>query len=324
MNLIIYGNEHYLLQLNLNQKIASLVGVQDQMNTVFYDAGVPSFSMRQVVEDVSTLPFFSTHKVVVVQNCSFLTKSGSIPDNEIKDLEKYLIESPSDSSLIFTHDNDNLDTSKKTVKLMQAHGSLIRVKKLEPMAFRSFLIQEIKSRKLRLTPAALEELLVRLDDNMNMAYHELDKLALYGDQLDVDDIIALISRPLDNEAFHLVNALMDKNLKRALTIWNDMMVMNMEPLSFIGLIASQLRLMYQVSLLNAEGYHRQDMINLLSAGTPTLNVGRINRMLAQAGNSSPQRILEILNHLAQFDQKSKVGLMDKRFGFELFLIEATH
>ena len=47
-------------------------------------------------------------------------------------------------------------------------------------------------------------------------------------------------------------------------------------------------------------------------------------MLALAGHTPPRRILEILDRLAEFDQKSKIGLLDKRFGFELFLIEATH
>lgn len=324
MNLLIYGNESYLLKQTLKSRIRELVGEEDPMNTVYYDAIAQGFSLRPVLDEASTLPFFSEHKVVVVQNCTFLTKAGSLPEGEVKELEAFLKQKAKDCTLIFTHDNDNLDTTKKTVKLFQEYGEVVRVKKLEPHAFRSFLEKELKARQLRVTKEAFEELLVRLDDNLSTAYRELEKLSLYGSSLNLEDIEALVSRPLDNELFHLVNALLDKDLKRSLTIWNDMLVLNMEPLSFIGLIASQLRLMYQVTLLNAEGYHRQEMINLLSYGTPTLNVSRINRMLALAGHTPPRRILEILDRLAEFDQKSKIGLLDKRFGFELFLIEATH
>jgi DNA polymerase III subunit delta len=117
--------------------------------------------------------------------------------------------------------------------------------------------------------------------------------------------------------------LMDKNLKQALHIYNDMMILNMEPLSFSGLIASQLRLLYQVASLDREGYHRQDMINKLSPAN-NVNVYRINKMLALARQTSPERILSILNYLSNYDHRSKIGLVDKKFGFELFLIEATH
>jgi DNA polymerase-3 subunit delta len=146
---------------------------------------------------------------------------------------------------------------------------------------------------------------------------------LYGSEINLDDVEALISRPLDNEAFHLVNALLDKNLKQALHIYNDMMILNMEPLSFSGLIASQLRLLYQVATLDKEGYHRQEMINKLSPAN-NVNVYRLNRMLNLARQTSPDRILGILNYLANYDHRSKIGLVDKKFGFELFLIEATH
>ena len=170
---------------------------------------------------------------------------------------------------------------------------------------------------------AFEEFLKRMDNNMSISYHESEKLALYGKELNLDDVEALISRPLDNEAFHLVNALMDKNLKQALHIYNDMMILNMEPLSFSGLIASQLRLLYQVASLDKEGYHRQEMINKLSPAN-NVNVYRLNRMLTLARQTTPDRILGILNYLANYDHRSKLGLVDKKFGFELFLIEATH
>lgn len=324
MNVLIYGNERYLLNEMLHSIILDRVTVQDQMNTVFYDALVQPFSMRAVLEDADTLPFFSEHKVVVIQNAVFLTKGSNLDKGDLEALKSYLDQDFHSTTLIFTHDNDNLDTSKDLVKKLMNSATVHRVKKLEPYAFREYLKNEIKARALKLTPQAFEELVLRLDDSMMAAHRECDKLTLYQDKIDVAEIEALVSRPLDNEIFHLVNAVMDKDLKRAMSIWNDMLILNMEPLSFVGLIASQLRLMYQVSLLNAEGYHREDMINLLSAGTPTLNVGRINRMLALSKNTQPQHILEILNRLAELDQRSKIGLLDKKFGFELFLIEATH
>lgn len=322
MNILIYGNERYLLVQKLNQVITTLVGVSDAMNTSYYDASTPGFSMLPVLEDADTLALFSEKKVVVVNNALFLTKGNALDKQSHESLLSYLKQADHQSTMIFVHDNDNLDTSKDIVKALMQNAEIHRVKKLETSEFRSFVLDLVHKSKLKMTPAAFEEFLFRLDENMSTAHHEIEKLIIYNEPVDLEEVEALVSRPLDNEVFHLVNALLDKNMKRAFSIWNDMMVLNMEPLSFVGLIASQLRLMYQVSLLNKEGYHREDMINLLSAGTPTINVSRVNRMLNLSRKTKPERILQILNRLAELDQKSKVGLLDKRFGFELFLIEA--
>lgn len=323
MNALIYGNESYLLNQALHKRIKQLVHVQDTMNTVFYDASSSTFSILKVIEEAQTLPFFSDHKVLVIQNCLFLTRGVSLKDNEINELIQHLSRPIETCTIIFMHDNDNLDTQKKLTKKILEICEIEHVKKLEMSEFRQFLVKLLKERNIKMSSDAFEEFLKRMDNNMSVSYHESEKLALFGQMIHLDDVEALISRPLDNEAFHLVNALMDKNLKQALHIYNDMMILNMEPLSFSGLIASQLRLLYQVASLDKEGYHRQEMINKLSPAN-NVNVYRLNRMLTLARQTTPDRILCILNYLANYDHRSKLGLVDKKFGFELFLIEATH
>jgi len=323
MNALIYGNENYLLDQALQKRLKSLINIQDTMNTVFYDASSNNFSILNVIEEAQTLPFFSDHKVLVIQNCTFLTRGVNLKDSDLNELVLHLSRPIETCTLIFMHDNDNLDTQKKITKKLLELCSVEHVKKLETNEFRQFLMKLLKLKNIKMNAEAFEEFLKRMDNNMSVSYHEAEKLSIYGSAINLDDVEALISRPLDNEAFHLVNALMDKNLKQALHIYNDMMILNMEPLSFSGLIASQLRLLYQVASLDREGYHRQDMINKLSPAN-NINVYRLNKMLTLARQTSPERILNILNYLSNYDHRSKVGLVDKKFGFELFLIEATH
>lgn len=323
MNALIYGNESYLLDLALQKRLKLLINIQDTMNTVFYDASSNNFSILNVIEEAQTLPFFSEHKVLVIQNCTFLTRGVSLKDTDLNELVLHLSRPIETCTLIFMHDNDNLDTQKKITKKLLELCNVEHVKKLETNEFRQFIVRLLKEKNIKMSSDAFEEFLKRMDNNMSVSYHEAEKLSLYDSAINLDDVEALISRPLDNEAFHLVNALMDKNLKQALHIYNDMMILNMEPLSFSGLIASQLRLLYQVASLDREGYHRQDMINKLSPAN-NVNVYRLNKMLTLARHTSPERILSILNYLSNYDHRSKIGLVDKKFGFELFLIEATH
>lgn len=332
MNVLLYGSEPFLINQTLQKLLKNRVGEVSQMNTIYYDFTSPSFSMISFLEEADTMSFFSEHKVMILQNCVFLTRAykdkekDSKKDKSDSDLQKLLnyLEQPHDqTTIIMMYDDDNMDTVKLAYKHIKETCDVIHIQKLKPEEFRIFLQDQIKKKNLRVTSEAFNELLKRLDDNMSVALHEIDKLALYSDSITYDDVVALVSRPLDSEAFHLVNAILDKRLAEALSIWNDMIVLNMDALAFIGLIASQLRILYQVSCLNDDGKHREEIINELSVGTTQMNVYRVSRLLNLARMTTSKRLLKVLNALAVYDQKSKTGLVDKRFGFELFLIEAT-
>lgn len=323
MNYLLYGNEEYLLSKRVDQLIKEHVKKQDTMNTIVYDASENDFSMRKVIEEASTFAFFSEHKIIIVNYCVFLTRGSNLSDGEMRDLEHYLTHPSDFCSIIFIHHEENIDTNKKVYKLIKKYCREIHEKKLDGAEFKAFLRDQSNQRGLKFDNEAFNELAARLDNQMVNAIRELDKLKLYGDHIKTEDVRALVSRPLDSETFHLINALMDKDLARCLRIWNDMVVLNVEPLSFMGLIASQIRLMYQVLSLHQQGLHRQEIVNTLLGSSTKVDLYRVSRLLglAQAGESS--RLLYILNVLAQLDQKSKSGLVDKKFGFELFLIEAT-
>ena len=323
MNYLVYGNERYLLQEKLNQIINEHVGKQDQMNTVFYDAGNNDFTMRTVLEEASTFPFFSEHKMIVVSNSLFLTRGNNLSDADLKSLDEYLIKPSDFASIVFYHEEENLDTNKKVVKSIQKYCRVMHVKKATGEEFRGFIRNEAAKRKLKLSHDAFNELILRVDENMSTGINELEKLSLYSLTINLDDVVALVSRPLDNQVFHLVNALMDKDLRRSMKIWNDMVVLSIEPLSFVGLIASQLRLMYQVLTLHQQGYHRNEIVNMLSSASGNINAYRVSRVLVQAEATTTERLLYVLNRLAELDQKSKSGQIEKKFGFEMFLIEAT-
>lgn len=323
MHQLIYGNEPYLLNQALQAQIQALVGTIDAMNTVHYSTDDAGFSLQALLEEASTMTFFSEHKVIVLKNARFMTRGHAIADADVKALGLFLAQPVESCSLFFVHDDDNLDTTKKVTKLIVQYAQVTHVKKLQPDAFRSHMVQKFNQERIEINRYAMDEFLRRVDNNLAIAYHEFDKLKLYHSNIELEDIEALVSRPLDSEAFHLVNALMDKNLKSALSIFNDMMVLNLDPLSFSGLIASQLRLLYQIAQLDEAGYRRETMINQLSSHH-NINVYRLNRLLQLSRQTTPKRILSILNHLANYDHKSKIGLLDKRFGFELFIIEASH
>ena len=90
MNYLLSGTESYLMKKRLNEIIKEWVKDDPEMSLVTYDASMNDFMMSTLIEDASTIPFFTEHKVIVVKNCQFLSTTGSISEADTKILEKYL------------------------------------------------------------------------------------------------------------------------------------------------------------------------------------------------------------------------------------------
>ena len=97
-----------------------------------------------------------------------------------------------------------------------------------------------------------------------------------------------------------------------------MQTLKHDPVALIPSIAWQLRLMFQVLLLQRERLSSFEIRERLNENDFVLS-----KAIEYAKGSSVERIVDLLEHLASLDQQIKSGKVDKKFGFELFMIEAT-
>ena len=119
MNYLLSGTESYLMKKRLNEIIKEWVKDDPEMSLVTYDASMNDFMMSTLIEDASTIPFFTEHKVIVVKNCQFLSATGSISEADTKILEKYLANPNESTVLVFMLEKDKLDARKKIVKTLK-------------------------------------------------------------------------------------------------------------------------------------------------------------------------------------------------------------
>ena len=124
---------------------------------------------------------------------------------------------------------------------------------------------------------------------------------------------------MEEDIFILVNAVVNRNLKKAMSAAEDLLSNNKnDQVMFIAILAKQFRFLFQVKLLSKRGMSENKIAQILSA-----NPYRVQKSLDSIYRVSLEQIEENLLHLAKLDQKIKQGKMDKKIGFELFLIEAT-
>ncbi|MGX8851761.1 DNA polymerase III subunit delta [Amedibacillus sp. YH-ame10] len=312
MNYILHGEEQFRLQEALRKIVQSYMEQGDEMNTIVYDA--LKSDVHVLLEDAQTIPFFSQHKVILIQNANFLTTSDDT-GWDLVPLEAYLNDPLESTVLIFITTTDKLDARKKIVKKMKETCKVMVFSKVDDQEKIRYANEQITKRNLVLDYAAKELLMLRLPNDIRSIQNELAKLELFGGTITREIVEDLVTRPIEEDVFQLVNAVVDKDLKKAFHVWADMQVLNKDAIFLIATLASQFRLLYQVRVLMDEGRQKDDIVSITNA-----HPYRVQLSMNTAKRLTARELLSILERLATLDQQIKSGLMKKEIGFEMFLL----
>ncbi|WP_197066524.1 DNA polymerase III subunit delta [Beduini massiliensis] len=313
---VLYGEETFLLEQKLKD-IKKEYGISEEnMNLAVYDSAATE--LKEVIEDCNMPPFLSDYKMVLLKNPYFLTTQKG-PASLHQDgtlLEKYL-KAPMESTIfVIYHNVKNFDERKKLVKLLKKETTFMLMDKIGHHQLKSSVRNAVKRRKAVIDDEALEFMLSRLPNDLMMISSEVEKLCLYSQHITLEDVRAVVSKPLEENAFELVSAIMKKDQQKAVQIYKDLMVNNEEPVKLIVLIANQMRLLMQVKTLDRKGYNDQEIAKILG-----INPFRLRYIRADASQYDIQDLMHRLNDLALLDTDIKKGMVDKRLGLELFLMK---
>lgn len=318
MNYLLCGTESFLIRKKLNEIINESVHGDAEMSVITYDASAPDFMMSALIEDASTIPFFTDTKVIVVKNCLFLSASGSLSDADAKLLESVLTVPNETAVLVFVLEKDKLDARKKIVKLVRKHCREFKFDELDSSEFIHVLKSKLKAYRIEMESEAIKELENRLAGSLSLMESELAKLSLMDRKVTKEDIELLVSRPLEDKAFDLVNAVLAGKMKEVFRIWKDLQVAKTDPILLNTLIGRQFHLILQVKLLAASGKAESTMAQILGAHPYSIKLAHQSSRLI-----SSDLLKELIDDCAELDQKFKSGTVDRHLGFEHFLIHTV-
>ncbi len=318
MNYLLCGTESFLIRKKLNEIIKETVPEETEMSVVTYDASAPDFMMSVLLEDASTIPFFTERKVIVVKNCCFLSASGSLSESDANMLISALKTPNETTVLVFVLEKDKLDARKKLVKAVRKHCREFKFDELESSEFTQVLKSKLKAYKIEMDKDAAQELEMRLAGSLLQMESELSKLSLLERRITKEDIELLVSRPLEDKAFDLVNAVLGGNMKNVFRIWKDLQVAKTDPILLNTLIGRQFHLIFQVKLLSKSNKAESTMAQILGAHPYSIKLAHQSSRLI-----SSDLLMELINDCAELDQKFKSGVVDRHLGFEHFLIHTV-
>lgn len=301
----LYGEE----KLGIDQALEAIRRVlfghppsRSRSETTFYGNDARA---KELLEAARTLPMLARRQMITVK------AAHEMPQREVERLAPYL-DAPADfTCLVFAA--DTIERKGKFFQALQRHGALVEFRPLADKELPGWVQEQARHAGKELSRQAAAALVELVGGQMDLLKGELDKLLLYaeGQKIDVRDIqrVAIDSRSFS--VFELVDAVGDRNAEMSLRIMGKMLDAGGEPLMILGMIARQIRHIWQVKQLRAQGKPTASIQK--ETGLSPWVVEKLHR---NARRFSEKDLLDAIFLLARTDLALKSSRLDSRLIME--------
>ena len=307
LNYLLESSDHLLLE----KKIDSIIEKEKFQGEYRATYDLEEVALANALEDLDTYSFLSSKKVIIIKNIL----SSLALENEKKHLIKYLENPSSDNLLIMTSDKMDAKTFSKKLKSLKT----LEYQKLEtnPVSFAKNIFDDYKISNMDLS--YLAEL---CNNDITKLNSECEKLMMYKidtKEIGREDITNLVVKKLgdSNEIlFSLAKAIMSKDKKQALKLYNDLKAYQIDANSIIGLMASQMKLVSQIKVLKEKNLNVsqiQQNLNLKSSY-------QVKKLSEYIYSYSYNDIKTFFNKLFNLDYSIKTGKVDSSNAIELLIL----
>jgi len=309
---LIYGQDRFIIEKTITKEVKKLLDVPDALNYAKFDARQASFN--DVMTEIDYLPLGVNKKVVLLDFTNYFDKKNIL--NKEQELEfTNFAKLKNEEIVLFLVVRDNINKKHPLIKVVEQFGKIIEVKDITQGDWPKIIDNIFNKANKTISNDARQLLIEYTQANTMNLYNESEKLMLYKDNITVDDVISLVTRPFEESVFALANALITNDKAEALQIYRDFIVLNLEPLAFIITLANQFRLYAQVFILSDKRMSKDEI-----AAELTVHPYRVQLALKMRQKLSLTEVYDIIEKLHDLDYKIKSGQVDRFFAFELFII----
>ena len=303
---LLCGEEAYLKVQYKNKLLKALNPDDDTMNFNHYEGR--NIDVKELIDLCETMPFFADRRVVLLEDTGFFK-------NKCDELADYMKELPDYLCLVFVE--DEVDKRSKMYKAVKSCGRIGEFARQDEKTLMQWAAGILKREGKNITQRDMELLLTMTGIDMGNLRMELEKLITYtGDRNVVTraDIQEVCTTQTQNKIFDMVRAVTEKNQKRALDLYYDLLTLKEPPMRILFLLAKQFRQLLLVKEYTEEGVAQPEMASRL--GVPSFVV----RNIASCARS--YRISELRQAVTDFvdaEEAVKTGRLDERLAVELLI-----
>ena len=305
---LLCGEEAYLKVQYKNKLLKALNPDDDTMNFNHYEGR--NIDVKELIDLCETMPFFADRRVVLLEDTGFFK-------NKCDELADYMKELPDYLCLVFVE--DEVDKRSKMYKAVKSCGRIGEFARQDEKTLMQWAAGILKREGKNITQRDMELLLTMTGIDMGNLRMELEKLITYtGDRNVVTraDIQEVCTTQTQNKIFDMVRAVTEKNQKRALDLYYDLLTLKEPPMRILFLLAKQFRQLLLVKEYTEEGVAQPEMASRL--GVPSFVVLNI------ASCARSYRISELRQAVTDFvdaEEAVKTGRLQDVLSVELLIVK---
>ncbi len=303
---LLYGSEEYLKKLYRDKLKAAILKDDNEMNYSYFE-GKDALPLK-IAESAQTLPFFSDHRLIVVEG-SGLFKSQS-------ELSELLAQIPESTIIIFIE--KEVDKRNKLFKMLRDHGTVSEMNGLDERNLKLFVVSLMEQEGKKITEAMVVYLLDKIGTDMVNICNEVEKIISYVLDRAVitkEDIDAVVTTQITGKIFQMIDAIGSKQSSKALSLYYDLLSVREKPLSILFLITRHFNILLQVKNLQTLGFSQASISE--KVGIPPFSV---NKYLTQSKNFTSIKLKNALEFATDLEEQIKTGRMLEKIGVEMLII----
>ena len=304
---LLYGEEAYLRRQYKDRLREAMTEEGDTMNYSYFEG--KDISVGAVIDLAETLPFFADRRVIVMENSGLFKHGG-------EQLAEYLSAPAESAYFIFVE--TEVDKRCRLFKTVSAKGLAVEFPVQNEATLKKWILGIIKKEGKQITEPALNYFLEKTGTDMENIRKELEKLMCYcmdKDAVREQDIEDICTKRVSSHIFDMINAIADKQQKKALDLYYDLLALKEPAMRILFLITRQFNMLLQVKELKSKGYDNKTIGT--KVGLAPFIAGKY---AAQAARFKTADLRTALEACMEAEESVKTGRMNDVMSVELLIV----
>ena len=305
---LLYGEEAYLKKQYKDKLHYAIVLPDDTMNYAYYEG--KGINAKEVIDLAETLPFFAERRLIILENSGFFK-------NASPELSDYIKELPETTSMIFVE--SEIDKRGKLYKAAKDKGRVVELGRQDESTLLQWIAGSVRRENKQVTEQVIRFFLTKVGTDMENIQRELEKLFCYTldkSEITAQDVEEICTTQITNQIFDMVNAVAEKQQRKALDYYYDLVALKEPPMRILFLLTRQFRLLLEVKDMDKRGYPRKEIAS--KVGLHPFVVGKYQE---QARAFSSKALREIIEDSVDMEEAVKTGRLSDMLGVELFIMK---
>ncbi len=302
---LIIGTSRYLIDEEIN-KI-------NKNNLVINKFNLDEDSINDIIDDASYLTLFSEKKLVIINNANiFNTKN--LTEKEYEHIIKFL--NSTDNIVVFI--SDKIDGKKRISKYFQDNKKIILQKKYYEKDLIEKVINKFKKIDKNIDYKTAQYIVKSCINNYDLIMNEIEKIEIfYSNESTIiyEDVVNLVGKTIDDNVYNFTNALIDRNKKLVFSLFDELLLLNVDPIYIISIISNQYRNMYKIKSYIDNGINEKEISSSIK-----LFGYAFTKAVENSYKYTKEELSKFLLELAKMDISIKSGLCDKEILLNNFIL----